>query len=76
MNYPDGTEIKVGDRVLLLNGDKATVVFSVDSNRYSSDSAKEDWEYLKEGIMVRTDKGALVHLKSPNNNDVLQLSYT
>lgn len=73
MNYPDGTEIKLDDRVRLLNGEKGTIVFSIDSNEYSVDFAQEDWAYLKEGVMVRTDQGALVHLKNPNNDDVVRL---
>ena len=73
MNYPDGKEIKLGDRVRLLNGEEGTIVFSIDSNEYPPDFAKDDWSYLKEGVMVKTDSGALVHLKNPNTNDVLPL---
>ena len=72
MHYPDGTQIKLGDRIKLSNGEAGTVVFSIDSNEFSNEFPKRNWEYLKAGIMVKTDNGALVHLKDPNTKDALQ----
>ena len=73
MRYPNGSQIKVGDRVKLLNGETATVVFSVDTGEYAPGFPKEEWQYLKSGVMVKTNKGALIHFTEPNNDDVVPL---
>ncbi len=73
MRYPNGAPIKIGDRIKLANGETGTVVFSVDTDEYSSGFPKKEWQYLKTGIMVKTNKGALIHFSEPNNNDVMPL---
>ena len=73
MRYPSGVTIKVGDRVRLSNGDSGVVVFCVDTGEYADEFPKEEWQYLKTGVMVKTNGGALVHLSDPNNNDVMPL---
>ena len=72
MKYPDGSDICVGDRVQLANGEMGVVVFSNDRNEYSSKFPKEQWEYLKEGVMVKTDSGALVHTFGDNVNEIFK----
>ena len=71
MKYPDGTEVRLGDLVKLSTGDIGLVVFSIDSGEYSEDFPKEEWSYLKKGIMVRTNKGALIHCDDPNVAEIL-----
>jgi len=71
MKYPDGTEARLGDRVKFSNGDLGSVVFSIDSDEYSKDFPKEEWSYLKKGIMVRTDNGALIHYEDSNVEEIL-----
>jgi hypothetical protein len=73
MNYSDGSLIKAGDRVRLKSGDVGTVVFSIDTDEYTEAFPKGDWEYLREGLMVKTDKGALVHLRAPNEGDLMAI---
>lgn len=73
MHYTDGAQIKLGDRIKLANGEAGTIVFSIDSNEYSNEFPKKDWDYLKAGVMVRTDSGALIHLQDPNANDIVRL---
>jgi hypothetical protein len=70
MQYADGKPIGLGDRVRLLSGETGTIVFSIDSNEYSDGFPKKEWEYLKTGVMVKTDAGALVHFKDPNSGDI------
>jgi hypothetical protein len=65
MEYPDGSTVKLGDRVRLRNGETGRVVISVDSGEYSADFPKEDWTSLESGILIQTDRGALVHLEVP-----------
>jgi hypothetical protein len=73
MKYPDGTEARLGDRVQLSNGERGTVVFSIDADEYSADFPKKQWSYLGSGIMIKTDAGALVHYDDPNVQEVFFL---
>jgi hypothetical protein len=61
MKYADGFDISLGDRVQVSNGDVGSVVASVDSDEYNPEYPKENWAELKTGILVLTDRGALVH---------------
>jgi hypothetical protein len=60
MKYADGSLARLGDRVLIRNGDAGVIVFSVDTNEFSPKYPREDWPDVKSGVMVLTDKGALV----------------
>jgi hypothetical protein len=73
MRYPDGSEAKLGDRLRIFDGDCGYVVASIDTGQYSQEFSKRDWAYLKEGIMVKTDKGALVHLDSSHSDKIARL---
>ena len=71
MKYVDGTEACVGDRVRCQNGDSGVVVFSIDTQSYSAEFPQAEWEYLKSGIMIRTDQGALVHFEDGDGQSLL-----
>jgi hypothetical protein len=71
MKYQDGMEIRVGDRVKLLNGELATVVASIDAGEYSEECIEENWADLGSGVVVKTDKGALVRFSEPNENEII-----
>ena len=60
MKYADGTEVRLGDRVRITNGDTGTVVASMDTNEYGPEAPRENWAHMGEGILVRTDLGAIV----------------
>jgi hypothetical protein len=60
MKYADGTEARLGDRVRITNGDIGTVIASMDTDEYGSEATKENWAHMGAGILVRTDRGALV----------------
>jgi hypothetical protein len=60
MTYADGTEARLGDRVRITNGDTGTVIASMDTDEYGSEATKENWAHMGAGILVRTDRGALV----------------
>lgn len=53
MRYPDGTDIRVGDRVKIADDDYGVVVFSIDTNEYSPEYPAHEWSYLKKGIMIK-----------------------
>ena len=61
MRYSDGNEAQVGDEVLIGGRYKGKVVASIDANTYSADAPKEQWEYLKNGVLINTDFGGLIH---------------
>lgn len=65
MNYSDGSEVRLGDRVRLGNGDTGVVVASPESGEFGEGYSKEAWSSLETGALIRTDRGALVHLEPP-----------
>lgn len=60
MKYADGSVAHLGDRVRITNGDTGTVIASMDTEEYGPEAAREDWVHVGGGILVRTDRGALV----------------
>jgi hypothetical protein len=61
MRYPDGQDIRLGDRMMLWGGGEATVVCSIDTQEYSPDYPREHWAYLDRGILIMSEKLGLVH---------------
>ena len=60
MRYPDGQLVSVGDVVRFVN-DRGVVVGVIGSGDGFLGSLKaEDYAHLGSGILVRTDRGALV----------------
>jgi hypothetical protein len=70
MHYSNGVEVRLGDRIRLFGGDIGLVVFSIDTDEYSAEFPREDWAYLQQGVMVRTDAGALVHIDDSHANEI------
>jgi hypothetical protein len=73
MKYADGVEIQRGDRVQLFGMQTGVVVFSVDTDEYSDEFPKDEWAYLKSGVMVKTADGALVHVDDSNANEITRI---
>jgi len=71
MNYPDGQQIRVGDKVKLWNECYGLVVCSIDTQEYTSEYPKEQWSYLKTGILINSDQAGLIHY--PQVTDKIQL---
>ncbi len=61
MKYLDGQEVKVGDKVQLWSGCYGVVVCSIDTDEYTTAYPKEEWGYLKSGVLIKTDKAGLIH---------------
>ncbi|TAN40870.1 MAG: hypothetical protein EPN22_16815 [Nitrospirae bacterium] len=61
MKYLDGQEVKVGDKVQLWSGCYGVVVCSIDTDEYTTTYTKEEWGYLKSGVVIKTDKAGLIH---------------
>ena len=66
MKYSNGEKICVGDRVKVWEGCVGVVVASMDTDEYSSEHPKEQWGYLKVGVMIDTDKAGLIHFPEPD----------
>jgi len=61
MNYSDGQEVRVGDRVRLDDDTGGVVVFSIDRDEYAADYPKAEWAYLEAGVMIHFPKYGLIH---------------
>jgi hypothetical protein len=61
MNYGDGQEVRLGDRVKLGADDGGVVVASIDSGEYSEAHPAAQWAYLKKGVMVEFPTYGLIH---------------
>ncbi len=71
MKYPDGSEARLGDRVRITNGDTGLIVASMDTNEFSSEYPADNYAHLRTGILILTDKGALVRLEEPDHSRLL-----
>lgn len=65
MKYPDGQDVKLGDRVKLGKDDNGVVVCSIDSNEYSELAPAAQWSYLKRGVMIKFPTYGLIHYEAP-----------
>jgi len=65
MKYPDGKEVRVGDRVKLWEGCHGVVVASIDRGEYAAAYPKAEWEYLKSGVLIDSDRAGLIHYLEP-----------
>jgi hypothetical protein len=65
MNYPDGQDVRLGDRVRLGQDDGGVVVASIDTGEYSSEHPKAQWGYLKKGVMIEFPQYGLIHYEDP-----------
>ena len=61
MKYRDGTNIRVGDRIRIAGDDYGLTVVSIDTNEYSPEFPEQEWNYLKKGILIKSEKVGLVH---------------
>jgi len=74
MNYTDGTQAKVGDKVLIAGRHNGVVVADMDSDEYSSEYPREQWGALGSGVMINTDFGGLVHYDQNSlNGELMEL---
>lgn len=65
MKYSDGSEARLGDRVRIRNGDLGRIVISIDTDEFAPGYPPSDWKSLRSGVLVLTDKGALVRFVDP-----------
>jgi hypothetical protein len=63
--FAKGKQVRLGHRVMIAQHVKGVVVFSIDTDEYSAEFPKSNWEYLGRGIMVQTENDGLVYLEKP-----------
>ncbi len=61
MRYHDGQPIHVGDVVTIDIRHEGTVVASIEDGIYLHPHTKEEWTHLREGVLIDTGFGGLVH---------------
>ena len=45
MKYPDGQEVKLGDKLRLCHDEIGIIVSSMDTDEYSAEHPREQWGY-------------------------------
>ena len=69
MKYWDGQEARLGDRVKLGEDEGGIVVSSMDTDEYSAEEPKEQWGYLKEGVMIQSPYGLVHYVEKYNASE-------
>jgi hypothetical protein len=65
MKYPDGQEVKVGDKVKLGHDADGIVVCSIDTGEYIDEYPESEWSYLKKGVVIKFPLHGLIHYEEP-----------
>ena len=68
MKYPDGQDVRLGDRVKLGEDDGGVVVVSLDTDEYGDGYPSAQWEYLKRGVMIEFPRYGLIHYEEPEED--------
>ncbi len=61
MKYSSGEEVRLGDKVKLGDDSHGLVVCSLDTDEYSAEYPKAQWNYLKRGVLVSFPKFGVIH---------------
>ncbi len=70
MIYPDGTEMRLGDRVEH-DGHAGEIVGLIAEGAYAPGYSAADWGYLERGLLIMFDGSGLVH--DPEPDDTIRL---
>jgi hypothetical protein len=66
MKYPNGQEVKLGDKVQLSANRTGVVLCSFDMDEYNEAYPKSEWGYLGEGVLIDFPSYGLTHYKAPD----------
>ncbi len=61
MRYRNGQEVQIGDLVTMSGNHRGTVVACIEEGAYVPPHSPEQWIYLRQGILVDTSFGGLIH---------------
>ena len=65
MFYPDGQIARRGDKVRLWGGTVGTVVCSLDTDEFSDEYPRHEWNYLRRGALIHSAQTGLIHYLKP-----------
>jgi hypothetical protein len=65
MKYPDGQEVRLGDKVKLWAGAEGVVVCSLDTKEFSDAYPEAEWGYLRNGVIIASPQAGLIHYFVP-----------
>ena len=65
MQYPDGQVAHRGDKVRLWGGTVGTVVCSLDTDEFSDEYPRDQWGYLRRGVLIHSAQTGLIHYLEP-----------
>ena len=68
MKYANGDDVRVGDRVKAWDGCIGIVVASIETDEYSTEHPREQWGYLKVGVMIDTEQAGLIHYREADED--------
>ncbi|MEM7222115.1 MAG: hypothetical protein AAF495_03995 [Pseudomonadota bacterium] len=68
MNYPNGQEVRLGDRVKLGRDEGGVVVCSIDRGEYGGEHSERQWGYLGRGVMIDFPTYGLIHFEEPEED--------
>lgn len=66
MKYADGRDARLGDRVELWEGGVGRVVCSLDTGEFGESFPREQWSYLRSGVLVQAEAVGLLHYTHPD----------
>ena len=76
MKYRNGKKVEVGDHVYIDEKYKGVVVANIESGTYSNEFRKDQWGYLKSGVLIDTDFAGVVHYEEESiNTDEVKLNH-
>ena len=71
MKYADGREVRLGDRVSLGQDDQGRVVALVDEGEFDVGHPRDEWSYLKTGMIVEFPSMGRIHYENAEADLVL-----
>lgn len=69
MKYMNGKDVSLSDCIYYHN-QVGTIVICFESSEYSHGFNVEDWGFITEGILIKFENGALLHLSDLTNDDI------
>lgn len=65
MQYPDGQQVKLGDKVGLGQDNRGIVVCSIDDGEYTVEYPRDAWAHLGKGVLILFPLYGLIHYIDP-----------
>jgi hypothetical protein len=70
MNYDDGQQVRLGDKVALGQDEGGLVVCVLDIGAYSTACPESEWSYLRTGAVIEFPSFGKIHYKEVVERDV------